>query len=58
MGGEKIYDKLFSPAKIGSLLIKNRIIMPAMATKSASATGGLKEHVVAWLWVEERKRVN
>lgn len=54
MGGEKIYDKLFSPAKIGSLLIKNRIIMPAMATNFASETGGLTEHLVDYY--KERAR--
>lgn len=42
----KKYKYLFSSAKIGSLSLKNRIVMPAMATNFASETGGITQRMV------------
>lgn len=41
-----MYNNLFSPAKIGGLVVKNRIIMPAMATGYASINGEVTERLL------------
>ena len=48
------YPNLFSPVKIGSIVLKNRISMPAMFTKYANADGSVNPRVIRYL--EERAR--
>lgn len=42
------FDHLFRPGSIGTLATPNRIVMPAMATNFASATGEPTEHLLAY----------
>ena len=39
---------LFSPIKIGSMELRNRIAMPAMGTNSAEPDGMMSEREIAW----------
>jgi len=41
-------DKLFEPARIRKLDLKNRIVMPAMGTALADSSGGVTEAVVTY----------
>lgn len=42
----KQYEKLFSPIKLGSKVIKNRIVMPAMGTNYAHADGSVSRRLI------------
>jgi 2,4-dienoyl-CoA reductase-like NADH-dependent reductase (Old Yellow Enzyme family) len=48
------YPNLFSEGNIGGLVIKNRVVMPAMGTASSSACGEVTDHQIAYY--EERAR--
>lgn len=48
------YSKLFSPGKIGSLEVKNRIVMPAMGVSFATSTGEAGDDIIAYY--EERAK--
>lgn len=48
------YHYLFQRGKIGSLLLKNRIVMPAMGTRLAGPNGEVNEHLIAYY--EERAK--
>lgn len=48
------YPNLFSEGRIGSLRLKNRVVMPAMGTMLASADGEVSDHMIAYF--EERAR--
>jgi 2,4-dienoyl-CoA reductase-like NADH-dependent reductase (Old Yellow Enzyme family)/thioredoxin reductase len=48
------YQKLFSKGKIGSLELKNRIVMPAMGTNLASYTGEASDEIIRYY--EERAK--
>jgi 2,4-dienoyl-CoA reductase-like NADH-dependent reductase (Old Yellow Enzyme family) len=43
-----MYDKLFSPVRIGRLEIKNRVAMPAMGVNLAAAGGGVNDDIIAF----------
>ncbi|MEG0963489.1 MAG: FAD-dependent oxidoreductase [Lachnospiraceae bacterium] len=43
-----MYSQLFSPIKIGSLELKNRIIMPAMGTRMADENSFITEKLIAY----------
>jgi len=43
------YPHIFSPGRIGKMEIKNRIVMPAMATGYASADGMISERLFRYL---------
>ncbi|MGE5397472.1 MAG: FAD-dependent oxidoreductase [Chitinophagales bacterium] len=42
------YRYLFSPAKVGDLVLENRVIMPAMATGLASYEGEVTPEIIAY----------
>lgn len=42
------FGPLFEEGRIGSLRLKNRVVMPAMGTHMASASGEINDHVIAW----------
>lgn len=42
------FEKLFEPGKIGTLPLKNRIVMPAMGTNFANPLGEATEDYVDW----------
>ncbi|WNS41387.1 FAD-dependent oxidoreductase [Paenibacillus sp. MMS20-IR301] len=46
------YEKLFAAGKIGRLELKNRIVMPAMGTSLAAASGEASDEMIAYY--EER----
>lgn len=48
MNGEKMYKHLFTPVKIGNLEIKNRLVVPAMATQYCTADGKATERFIAY----------
>jgi len=48
------YKKLFQPAKIGNLVIKNRIIMPAMGVNYAGFNGEASDTIIRYY--EERAK--
>jgi 2,4-dienoyl-CoA reductase-like NADH-dependent reductase (Old Yellow Enzyme family)/thioredoxin reductase len=49
IGKEKMdYKTLFSPFKIGSLELKNRLVVPAMSTLAGSPDGGSTEQLIAY----------
>ncbi|NPV26897.1 MAG: FAD-dependent oxidoreductase [Firmicutes bacterium] len=48
------YEKLFTSGKIGRLELKNRIVMPAMATALANSTGEISDRLLRYF--EERAR--
>jgi 2,4-dienoyl-CoA reductase-like NADH-dependent reductase (Old Yellow Enzyme family)/thioredoxin reductase len=55
MEGTKMkYKNLFSEGKIGNLILKNRVIMPAMGTFLSSAEGEVTDHQIAYY--EERAK--
>ena len=43
-----MYDSLFSPLKIGSLTIRNRVIMAAMGCGTANRDGTVSERQIAY----------
>lgn len=47
-----MYDKLFEPIKIGTLELKNRLVVPAMSTLTATPEGASTEQFIAY---HERK---
>lgn len=47
-----MYSKLFEPIKIGNLELKNRLIVPAMSTLTATTDGACTEQFIAY---HERK---
>jgi len=49
-----MYDLLFKPGKIGSLCLKNRIVMPAMGVSMAEPDGRANEHIIRYY--EERAK--
>lgn len=46
MGFKKSYAHLLQPGKIGSLELKNRMIMPGMGTNLAAADGTVSDVIV------------
>ena len=48
------YEKLFEKGKIGNLPIKNRIVMTAMGTGFAAASGEASEEIIRYY--EERAK--
>lgn len=48
------FERLFQPGKIGTMEIKNRIVMPPMATGYASEDGSVTERLIAYY--EERAK--
>ncbi|WP_237154836.1 oxidoreductase [Oryzibacter oryziterrae] len=42
------YGKLFEEGRIGALRLKNRVVMPAMGTHMANASGEINDHVIEW----------
>lgn len=48
------YEKLFTKGRIGTLEIKNRIVMPAMGTNLASYTGEASDEIIRYY--EERAK--
>jgi 2,4-dienoyl-CoA reductase-like NADH-dependent reductase (Old Yellow Enzyme family) len=45
---KKMYDKLFSPVRIGRLEIKNRVAMTAMGVNLATVGGGVNDDIIAF----------
>lgn len=43
------YPKIFEKGQIGKLKLKNRIVMPAMGTGFASATGEASEELIRYM---------
>jgi len=43
-----VFKKLFEPVQIGSMKLKNRIVMPPMVTNYATAEGGVTERLKAY----------
>ena len=43
-----MYDKLFSPVRIGRVEIKNRAAMPAMGVNLAAPDGGVNDDIIAF----------
>lgn len=43
-----MYDKLFSPVRIGRVEIKNRVAMTAMGVNLAAAGGGVNDDIIAF----------
>jgi len=50
----KVFEKLFEPGKIGAMELKNRIVMPPMATGFASDDGSVTDRLIAYY--EERAK--
>ena len=48
------YEKLFQKTKIGSMRLKNRIVMPAMGVSMAQPGGEANEHIITYY--EERAK--
>ncbi len=48
------YNHLFSTGKIGSLVLKNRVVMPGMSTNLASSNGEVTDHQIRYY--EERAK--
>ncbi len=48
------FDRLFSPAKLGTLELKNRIVMPAITTNLASVWGEVTEDMLEWYALRAR----
>lgn len=46
------YEKLFAAGRIGRLELRNRIVMPAMGTSLAAASGEASDEMIAYY--EER----
>ena len=42
------YEKLFTPGKIASLELKNRIVMPAMGCSLAESTGEAGARIIKY----------
>ena len=45
---ERLYKKLFEPMQIGGIRLKNRIIMPAMATNFAHRDGSVSNRIIKY----------
>ncbi len=43
-----VFERLFSPVRIGRLEVKNRIVFPPMGTGRAAADGKVTEHHIHW----------
>lgn len=43
-----MYEKLFSPLKIRELELKNRVVLPAMGTRMATADGEVTDRLIAY----------
>jgi 2,4-dienoyl-CoA reductase-like NADH-dependent reductase (Old Yellow Enzyme family) len=43
-----VYEKLFSPVRIGPVEIKNRVAMTAMGVNLAAAGGGVNDDIIAF----------
>ncbi|WAK01296.1 oxidoreductase [Methylobacter sp. YRD-M1] len=43
-----MYDKLFSPMRIGRVEIKNRVAMTSMGVNLAAAGGGVNDDIIAF----------
>jgi 2,4-dienoyl-CoA reductase-like NADH-dependent reductase (Old Yellow Enzyme family)/thioredoxin reductase len=43
-----VYNKLFSPVRIGPVEVKNRVAMPAMGVNLAAAGGGVNDDIIAF----------
>lgn len=48
------FSKLFEPIRVGTIELKNRIVMPAMSTKFASETGAVTSRLIDY-YVERAK---
>lgn len=48
MQGKERYPHLFSPGRIGTLEVSNRIVMAPMATNYASETGGMTDDLITY----------
>lgn len=48
------YEKLFTPGKLGSMTVKNRIVMPPMGTGMAAADGEASDQIIRYY--EERAK--
>lgn len=44
----KHYEALFSEGRIGKLRVKNRIVMPPMASNLANADGSVSERMIEY----------
>lgn len=53
-GNVMAYEKLFQRGRIGSMKLKNRIVMPAMGVSLAQPGGEANEHIIAYY--EERAK--
>ncbi len=47
-GGKDLFSNLFQPGRIGSLTVKNRIIMAAMGTRYSTDTLGVSDRQIAY----------
>jgi NADH:flavin oxidoreductase / NADH oxidase family len=47
-GEREMYEKLFSPVKIGRMEVKNRVAMTSMGVNLAAAGGGVNDDIVAF----------
>lgn len=54
MSRNQQFQKLFEPGRIGAMEIKNRIVMPAMATNLASEDGYITDQIISYY--EERAK--
>jgi len=42
-------NKLFKPVQIGTMIVKNRIVMPPMVTNFATKKGEVTKRLINWL---------
>jgi len=47
-GGNNMYEKLFTPMKIGNVEIKNRLVVPAMVTNYCTEDGYITEQYIKY----------
>src|SRR5215471_5676154 len=47
-GDRKMYEKLFSPVRIGRVEIKNRVAMTPMGVNLAAPGGGVNDDIIAF----------
>lgn len=55
MANKLDFKMLFAPIGIGAMILKNRIVMPAMGTGFADRKGGLTDRLMAY-YCERAKR--
>ena len=48
MGSNPRFERLFQPIRLGELEIKNRIVMPSMATNFATEDGYVTDQLIYW----------